>query len=152
MKKQILVGGFAGLSMIAGAQSNGKSGQSANTGKAVSLREVASGQAPSKQAPAPKSKDREASTPSVSEVVVTKPSGNKTNAAAGDVNGGSQAQAAAPVDSSNGKANTQSTAGSSKGKGKSTQDAANGHPTGKRQHSPVVVVKQTDAASTKLSQ
>ncbi|MFZ1919039.1 MAG: hypothetical protein WAU58_15805 [Terriglobales bacterium] len=142
MRKEILVVGFACLSVIAVAQSSGTKGQSSNAGKSANSRNAASAQASGKAAPAGKSTnressspsvsevvmtkpagksaDRESSSPSVSEVAVTKPAGNKTTVAAGDVNGDGHADV-----------------------------AASGHPTGKRQHNPVVVTKQTDAASPK---
>lgn len=123
MRKEILIVGFACLSLVAVAQSKKPSGQASNASKTVGSPAAAPAQA-AKPAPAGKSADRESSSPSVSEVTMTKPNGNKTHAVAGDVNNDGHADAA----------------------------AASGHPTGKRQHSPAVVMKKTDAASTKLSQ
>jgi len=60
MRKEILIVGFACLSLIAVAQAPKK-----------------------KAAPIGKSTNRESSASSVSEVVVTKPNGSKTNAATG---------------------------------------------------------------------
>jgi len=62
MRKEILIVGFACLSLIAVAQAPKK-----------------------KAAPVGKSTNRESSAPSVSEVVVTKPNGSKTTAATGNV-------------------------------------------------------------------
>jgi Type VI secretion system effector, Hcp len=149
MRKEILVVGFACLSLIAAAQSNGTSGQSSNASKSVAPRDSSSGHASGKSAPAGKSTDREGSTPSVSEVVVTKPSGNKTRVATGDVNGDGTSDVAATGGSGSG--NGQNAAiNTSHSNIKSPRDAASGHASGKRQHEPVQIKKTVDAASPKL--
>jgi hypothetical protein len=148
MRKGILVVGFACLSLVAVAQSNATSGQS-KAGKTVSPRDAASGQASGKAAPSGKSADREGSTPSVSEVVVTKPSGSKTKVATGDVNGDGTTDAAASAASNSG--NGQNAAiNTSHSNIKSPRDAASGQASGKRQHGVVQIKKTVDAASPKL--
>ncbi len=168
MRKEILVAGFACLSLIAAAQANPSSGHNStdNTKKTAAPRDAASGQASGKtsndgagqaralresptkpssnlrESPSKSSlgktsvadtngngqADRESSAPSVSEIVVTKPSEKRV--AAGDVNGDGRADVA------NGPRQTTSqdgTINTSHSNSKNEKDAATSPATKKRQ-------------------
>jgi FG-GAP repeat len=179
MKNNILIAALACASVAAFAQSSNSAQSSSTSSKTVSQpagsnaslnssdktaapRDVATGQASGKRqhqpvtAPQTNSgqSDRESSAPSVSEVVVTKPSGNKSaqdhwdspamtqtgngstgqqpRVATGDVNGDGRADVAISQSPSNGT---------------SPKDSATGHASGKRQHDPLTIKKEVDASS-----
>lgn len=221
MRREILVAGFACLSLIAGAQSNQSSGQnSTDNKKIVAPRDAATGQASGKkevsggrdatsghasgkmsndgavQAPAVRESptkastglrespskaslgktsavdtasglresptrqttktsvadtdgdghaDRESSAPSVSEVVVTKPS-EKGRVAAGDVNGDGRADVANGPRQSTGQNAAINTSHSNI---KNAKDTATGQASGKRQYEPVKLQKEAAPANPK---
>lgn len=148
--KILMVAAFAGLSAVAMAQSAPSKdkapaqGATAASGQASGKRmhkPMAITPDNSKAAPIGGTHDRESSSPSVSEVVMTKPAAEPTRVATGDVNG-------------DGRADVAATSGSAKGSGQGAsnnsngaRDLATGHATGKRQHEPVTVQKQQDSAS-----
>jgi len=137
MNKKMLVLAFAGLSMLAVAQS--QSTETKDTPKASEVkspRDLATGQASGKRAASAKSEpvtDADAD----GKAAGTKTGYNVKNAtkarvAAGDVNGdGSNATAGAQTDL------------------KSPRDHASGMPTGKRQHEPVNATTESDKPSKK---
>ena len=122
-------------------------------------------QSPSKSASG--NKDRESSSPSVSEVTLTKPANGSKPVATGDVNGDGHADRAASRNSGhasesvNGAGRESSspsvsevvvTKPASGGSSNGARDVASGQVTGKRQHDPVTVQKRPDAASSSSKQ
>lgn len=167
--KKVLVVGFACLSLIAAAQTNGTSTAASKNTKATAPRDAASGQASGRQAPSGKSADRESSAPSVSEVVVTKPgatgressqpsvseatvkapTGGQTHVATGDLNGDGMPDVAKSNGSSSGNGQN-SAINNSHSNIKNGREVASGHASGKRQHEPLLIKKEVDKASPKL--
>lgn len=158
MKNKILITALACVSVAAFGQSS-NSAQSSSTGsKAVSQpagsnaslnssdktaapRDIATGHASGKRQYQPVTtqqtntgqSDRESSSPSVSEVVVTKPAASDApRVATGDVNGDGRADVAINTSHSNIK---------------NSKDVATGQASGKRQHDPLTIKKEVDASS-----
>ncbi len=155
MNSKILIAGVACLSLVAMAQSTSSSKPNSTKGSAHASSAKANN-------PAGSSADRESSTPSVSEVtlkarahgressspsvseaVVKAPSNGQTHVIAGDVNGDGHADLAATGSSNDHgqKTNTVQV--------QSPRDIASGQASGKRQHKPVQVRKEIDAAGPK---
>ncbi len=153
MNSKILVAGFACLSLMAMAQSTSSSKPNSTKASAHASSAKATNQAGSsadRESSTPSvsevtlkahSHGRESSAPSVSEAVVKAPSNGQTHVAAGDVNGDGHADLAA-TGSSNGQ-------GQKSASIQSPRDTASGQASGKRQHKPVTIRKEVDAASPK---
>ncbi len=152
--KKILVVGFACLSLLAVAQTNGTGATASKNTKASASRDAASGQASGKKSSAdressapsvsevtvkkPVAPGRESSQPSVSEATVKAPSGTQGHVAVGDVNGDGMPDRAASKGSSSGTRQT------------TNGEVAKGQTSGKRQHEPLQIKKVIDKASPKL--
>lgn len=167
--KKILIVGFACLSLIAAAQTNGTGAATSKNTKTTAGRDAASGQASGRQAPSGKSADRESSAPSVSEVTVTKPAATgressqpsvseatvkaptsgQTHVATGDVNGDGMPDVAKSNGSSSGSGQN-AAINTSHSNIKNGREAASGQASGKRQHEPLQIKKEIDKASPKL--
>ena len=148
--KILMVAAFAALSAVAMAQSapskdkkpaQGATAASGQTSGKRMHQPMATTPDNSKATPSGGNHDRESSSPSVSEVVMTKPASGPKPVATGDINGDGRADVAATAGSAKGNGQGASNNGSS------ASDVASGHATGKRQHEPVTVQKQQDSAS-----
>lgn len=152
--KKILVVGFACMTLLAVAQTNGNGVAASKNTKAAVSRDAASGHATGKRsssdressapsvsevtAKAPVASGRESSQPSVSEATVKAPSEAQKHVAIGDVNGDGMPDRAASRGSSSSKGQT------------ANSDVARGQASGKRQHQPLQIKKEIDKASPKL--
>ena len=142
MKKFLLVG-FVGFSLAAFGQSGSRQEQSAKASKETTHN----------------SATQTSGNPGQSNVIhrdlaarnLTVNSGssatNSSRVATGDVNGDGHADLTATSGSNSGHATQQSTATTS---AQTPRDATSGQASGKRQHDPLTVSKQVDAASPKL--
>jgi hypothetical protein len=163
MNKLLLVG-FVCVSLGAFGQSSADQGKTANGKTAAAPQAAASGKA---------SGNRMHDAASVSEATAANPTGNKTghddwtqgvaaksngtnngqagtHVATGDVNSDGRADLTAAKSSGNTATKNAVMTGNSGAQG--SKDAASAQTSGKRQHQPVTIRKETDAASTKLSQ
>jgi hypothetical protein len=155
MKSKILVLGFACLSLVALGQSNEKE-KAAASAQVKAPRDTASGQASGKAASEQKGvvhRDlaaRDAQTGQATGKTTGKTSAqddwHQQRVAVGDVNGDGKADVTA-----NGSAHASGNAviNTSHSNIKSPRDIATGQATGKRQHQPITIRKEVDAASPK---
>lgn len=161
--KILIVGALACLSAVAVAQSDQSKEKAPAQDQVTTPRDAASGQASGKRMHKPvtvtaEDSAREAATGKATgktmasddwQAPAAKSSQPKTTqgqsrVAAGDVNGDGKADVAAPKNP--GQANLQNTAASSTSSDvKSPRDLATGQASGKRQHEPVTVTKETAA-------
>jgi hypothetical protein len=154
---KILLVGFVCISLGAFARSSANQGQtpSSKTTTAAAPQDAASGQTSGKRMHKPVEMQQEAG----AGAQATEKTGGKTMASddwhaqtAAKTNGSNNGQPSTHVASGdvNGDGRADLTATKSSGSTPSPRDAASGQPTGKRQHQPVTVRKEVDAASPKL--
>jgi hypothetical protein len=153
---KILLVGFVCISLGAFAQSSANQGQSPNakTTTAAAPQDTATGQTAGKRMHKPVEMQKEAA-----------PSGQATETKGGKTanDAWTKSTAAKPNGSNNGQPSTRVATGDVNGDGRadltatkssgsapSPKDAASAQPTGKRQHEPVTVRKEVDAATPKL--
>jgi hypothetical protein len=169
--KKILLVGFVCLSLGAFAQSSANQGQKSNAKApnaqtAAAPKDAATGQTSGKRMHKPVEMQQDAgasgqateikggkmATDDWTKSAAAKPNGSNNgqtsvHVATGDVNGDGQADLTA-TKSSGSPTSKDAAAGDSSAK--NPKDAASTQPTGKRQHEPVTVKKEVDAASPKL--
>jgi hypothetical protein len=168
---KILLVGFVCISLGAFAQSSADQSQKPNakapaTKTAAAPQDAATGQTSGKRMHKPVEMQQDAgATGQATEIkggkttndawdksAAAKPNGSSngqpsTHVATGDVNGDGRADVTATKGSGSPTSNDAAASDSS---AKSPKDAASAQPTGKRQHEPVTVKKEVDAASPKL--
>ena len=193
MKSKLLI-----LALACAAAASAQSSNSNNTQTSSTAREIATGKASGKSAPAqggqtnregsaasvseivvtkPGANGRESSAPSVSEVTAQapsdnisgnhkkgwdpepkrdivgkaqKPSNDQPRVATGDVNGDGRADVTATTPTTNNGQNSNAI-NNSHSNIKQPRDLATGQASGKRQHEPVTIRKEVDAASPSLA-
>jgi Type VI secretion system effector, Hcp len=151
MNSKILVLGFACLSLVAVGQSNEKQ-KAAASAPVKAPRDAASGQASGKAASEQKGvvhRDlaaRDAQTGKATGKTTAQDDWHQQRVAIGDVNGDGKADVTA-----NGSAHASGNAviNTSHSNIKSPRDIATGQASGKRQHQPITIRKEVDAASPK---
>jgi len=174
--KKILLVGFVCVSLGAFAQSSANQGQTPNaktpnakTTTAAAPQDAATGQTSGKRMHKPVEMQQEAGAGAqatetkggktssddwtTSAAAKTNGSNNgqpSTHVATGDVNGDGTPDLTATKSSGSATTTTKTAAAASSSSTPSPKDAASAQPTGKRQHEPVTVKKEVDAASPKL--
>ena len=169
---RILLVGFVCVSLGAFAQSSADQGQTPNAKTAATPQDAASGQTSGKRMHKPVEMQQDAGAGgqaigkpggktasddwTAGAAVKTNGSNNgqaSTHVATGDVNGDGRADLTATKSSgsaSTGSATTKNAATTGSSSAQNAKDAASGQASGKRQHQPVTVRKEVDAASPKL--
>ena len=163
---KILLVGFVCVSLGAFAQSSADQGQTPNAKTAAAPQDAASSQTSGKRMHKPVEMQQDAGAGgqatekggktasddwTTSAAAKTNGSNNgqaSTHVVTGDVNGDGRADLTATK--SSGTATTKNAAATSSSSAPSPRDAASGQASGKRQHQPVTVRKEVDAASPKL--